>query len=265
MRNPILGIAASGAAAAGAPVAGYNVWLDASDTSTITHSSNAVSAWTDKSANAYVFQQLTSTAKPTTNTRTINSKNVLDFDGTSDFLASTAAASTWNFIHNATGSTIFMVVNTDANAGANALLSTNEGGTTTPGLYYYVAPGGADQYHRVLVSGTSGTYVVNNRIDASAVWLNGTTQALGLLTDPSNGTTLSRAKLYRNNNTNVAVNGGADGGAYSTNNANNTLNICGGAGNYLNGMVGEIIIYNSQLSSGDVTSNMNYLKTKWGI
>jgi hypothetical protein len=264
MRNPILGIVAS-AGGKPAPLPGYKVWLDASDTSTITHSSNAVSAWTDKSANAYVFEQLTSTAKPATNTRTLNSLNVLDFDGTSDFLLCTAAASTWNFMHNATGSTIFMVVNSDANSGANALLSTNEGGTTTPGVYYYVAPGGADQYHRVLLSGTSGTYVVNNRIDAAATWLNGTTQALGLLTDPSNGTTLARAKLYRNNNTDVAVNGGADGGAFSTNDANNSLNICGGAGNWFNGMVAEILIYDSQLSSGDITSNMNYLKTKWGI
>lgn len=265
MRNPILGIAASGVTGAGSPVAGYNVWLDASDTSTITHSSNAVSAWTDKSANAYVFEQLTSTAKPTTNTRTINSKNVLDFDGTSDFLESTASAGTWSFFHNATGSTSFIVLNTDANSGANALLSTNQGSGTTPGLYYYVSPGGADQYHRVLVSGTSGTYVVNNRIDASAVWLNGTTQALGLITDPSNATTLARAKLYRNNNTDVAVNGGADGGAFSTNSPFNTLNLFGGAGNYLNGMVAEIIIYNSQLSSADITANMNYLKAKWGI
>lgn len=263
--TPMLGIMASSRKKAGAPVAGYNVWLDASDTTTITQSSNAVSAWTDKSANAYVFQQLTAVNKPTTNTRTLNSLNVLDFDGTGDFLESTAAASTWNFMHNATGSTIFMVVNTDANAGANALLSTNVGGATTPGVYYYVAPGGADQYHRVLVSGTTATYNVNNRIDAAAVWLNGTTQALGLLTDASNATTYLRAKLYRNNNTNVAVNGGADGGVYSTNNATNTLNICGGAGNYLNGVVGEIIIYNSQLSSGDIASNMTYLSSKWGI
>jgi hypothetical protein len=264
MRNPILGIVAS-AGGKPAPVPGYKVWLDASDISTITQVSNAVSAWTDKSVNAYVFEQLTATAKPTTNTRTINSLNVLDFDGTSDFLESTAAASTWNFMHNATGATTFMVLNTDANAGANALLATNAGGASTPGVYYYVAPGGADQYDRVLISGTSGTYVVNNRIDIADTWLNGTTQALGLLTDPSNATTLSRAKLYRNNNTNVAINGGADGGAYSTNNATNTLNICGGAGNYLNGMIAEIIIYDSQLSSGDITSNMNYLKTKWGI
>jgi hypothetical protein len=263
--NPILGIVSSSRRGVAAPVAGYNVWLDASDTATITESGNAVSAWTDKSANAYVFQQLTAVNKPTTNTRTINSLNVLDFDGTNDFLTSTAAASTWNFMHNATGCTVFILLNTDANPGANSLVSTNVGGTTTPGVYYYVAPSGADQYHRVLVSGTSGTYVVNNIIDAAAVWLNGTTQALGLLTDPSNATTLARAKLYRNNDTNVAVNGGADGGAYSTNNATNTLDIASGGGNNLDGVIGEIIIYNSQLSSGDITSNMNYLKTKWGI
>ena len=60
---PILGVMASGRSghlAPSAPVAGYTVWLDASDTATITQSGGVVSQWTDKSVNAYAFTQATS-------------------------------------------------------------------------------------------------------------------------------------------------------------------------------------------------------------
>ena len=259
---PILGIIASSRPSVAAPVAGYKVWLDASDTATITESGNAVSAWTDKSVNAYVFEQLTATNKPTTNTRTLNSLNVLDFDGSNDFLESTATASTWNFLHNATGGSIFMVLNSDT-AVTGGLIGTTDATPTNPGLYYYIAVSAPDHYDQAIVCGSASPYVVRNRTNVP--WLASTTQALGLVLDPSNGTTLSRAKLYRNDNTDDAVNGGADGGTFTTNNAFNTINICGGAGNYFNGRVAEIVIYDSQLSSGDVASNMTYLSTKWGI
>jgi hypothetical protein len=42
-----------------------NLWLDADDTSTITHSSNAVSKWQDKSGNGKHATQATSSSKPT--------------------------------------------------------------------------------------------------------------------------------------------------------------------------------------------------------
>jgi len=60
---------------------GAALWLDASDTSTITESSGSVSQWNDKSGNSYNFPQGTGSAQPTTNATTQNGKNVLDFDG----------------------------------------------------------------------------------------------------------------------------------------------------------------------------------------
>ena len=51
------------------------LWLDADDNSTITHTSNAVSQWNDKSGNGYDANA--SGAEPTTGSATINSKNVL--------------------------------------------------------------------------------------------------------------------------------------------------------------------------------------------
>lgn len=84
------------------------LWLDASDTSTITASSGAVSQWNDKSGNGRHFTQSTGTAQPTTGTTTQNNLNVLVFDGTSDFLRRTetfTASRFFTFAYVATPST----------------------------------------------------------------------------------------------------------------------------------------------------------------
>lgn len=57
------------------------LWLDASDTATITASSGSVSQWNDKSGNGYNAVQAVSSAQPTTGSTTQNGLNVLTFDG----------------------------------------------------------------------------------------------------------------------------------------------------------------------------------------
>jgi hypothetical protein len=56
-------------------------WYDAFDSDTITESGGAVSQWDDKSGNGRHLTQGTGTKQPTTNSRTINSLNCIDFDG----------------------------------------------------------------------------------------------------------------------------------------------------------------------------------------
>jgi hypothetical protein len=58
------------------------LWLDASDSSTITATSGSVDEWRDKSGNAR-HVSASSTARPV-NTSTLNSKTVLTFDGSND-------------------------------------------------------------------------------------------------------------------------------------------------------------------------------------
>lgn len=58
------------------------LWLDASDTSTISQSGGgAVSQWNDKSGTENHFVQTVGYARPITGIRTVNGLNVLDFDG----------------------------------------------------------------------------------------------------------------------------------------------------------------------------------------
>jgi len=62
------------------------LWLDAADASTITESGGAVSQWNDKSGNSRNATQATSSSRPTLTTAAQNSRNVITFDGTADFM-----------------------------------------------------------------------------------------------------------------------------------------------------------------------------------
>ena len=67
-------------------ISNLNLWLDASDESTITESDNLVSQIDDKSGEGNHFSQASTGAMP--KTRSLhNGKNVLDFDGVNDVLS----------------------------------------------------------------------------------------------------------------------------------------------------------------------------------
>jgi len=61
-------------------ISGLQLWLDASDLSTITESSGAVSQWDDKSGNGNHVTQGTALHQPSTGVATLNGKNVIEFD-----------------------------------------------------------------------------------------------------------------------------------------------------------------------------------------
>ena len=62
------------------------LWLDAADDSTITRSGDLVSEWRDKSDNDRHASQATSGSQPSWTFEGLNGKDVLTFDGTSEFL-----------------------------------------------------------------------------------------------------------------------------------------------------------------------------------
>ena len=62
-----------------------SLWLDASDASTVTHSDGSVSQWADKSGNGNHAVQDTEARKPSFGSINLDGKDVINFDGTSDF------------------------------------------------------------------------------------------------------------------------------------------------------------------------------------
>ena len=73
------------------------LWLDANDISTITHTSNSVSQWDDKSGNNINATQATGYLKPATNSTTINNKNVINFNGDYMSLLNMNVTGDWTF------------------------------------------------------------------------------------------------------------------------------------------------------------------------
>ena len=62
-------------------------WYDADDAATVLTSGNSVTNWLDKSGNSNHATQTTATLQPTNGIRTLNTLNILKFDGTDDRLA----------------------------------------------------------------------------------------------------------------------------------------------------------------------------------
>jgi hypothetical protein len=240
-----------------APVAGYNLWLDAADTSTITVSGNEVTQWTDRSANAYAFTQGTSTNRPSSGTRTVNGLNVIDFDGSNDRLVSTAAASTWNFLHNPTGNTTFWVFLPDGTANNSVIAFTNEGQGNQPGFsFQYLSNSPQDLL-----------YFISSNLTVCDVPAALTTGVAALYTwkaDTSNATLANRLKFYKDNGAATGTNTAS--ATATTNNPAVTFHIGGKAGfTHFNGAIGEIIAYPSVLSDTDREKTRDYLITKWGL
>lgn len=87
-------------------ISGLALWLDATDSSTLTLNGSAVSEWRDKSGNGFHFSQGTSNNQPSY-TGTINGKAAIAFDGTNDGLDRLSVNN--STVADATGACAFLV------------------------------------------------------------------------------------------------------------------------------------------------------------
>lgn len=258
----LLGIIASSKLKA-QPVAGYTLWLDAADTSTISLNGSGVSQWNDKSSNALAFTQGTAANQPQSGTQTINGKNVIDFDGTNDILTCTATASTFNYLHNSTGYTGFFAGQYQTPTVANVYWNTNATNLGNIGVSLY--DNGAGTLSHDVARGVSGAANATSRGAAGSAVTNGSNFYVSVVVDNATATAADRIK--------IRINGGAESktntvtNAASSSNASYALSI--GSDSALtvwsNIYIGEIIFYSGQLSSGDVATVNAYLAAKWGI
>ena len=237
-------------------IAGCKLWLDAADTSTISLSGSAVTQWDDKSGNAYNFTQGTGANRPSSGTRTQNGLNVIDFDGTNDLLTTTAAKSAFNFLHYLT-STIFQVVKLDTTAAVQGIMGAQGGSPNQIGYVQFNI--GTDEYIGAGAGASPYVYQIIQTIGTTARYNT-------LKSDPANATVGNRALVSLNG---AAFTGGntANNTAVSSN-STSTLSV-GDAGTSggipLDGFIGEILIYDTILSAGDITDVQTYLAGKWGI
>ena len=260
----ILGIISSSQyVVSGPPVSGYKLWLDATDATSITASGGAVSQWNDKSGNASNFTQGTGANQPTTGTRTINSKNVIDFDGSTDWMSVPSSTGLFKYLHSSTGATTFVVGIVDDSAeNAKVIFGTSDFGSAQTGAIIQATS--AEKTEIAIVRGEGGAstalaFDVNTLTTGAAFYLVNKF-------DGGNATAGNRIK--------ESLNGGAFAGANTLTNAASSSNstgdlTLGATGNAkissLNGAIGEVIFYEGILSDANIDLVEAYLTAKWGL
>ena len=244
------------------------LWLDANDESTITIATG-VSEWRDKSGNARNVTQATGGTQPTYTLDALNGKSVLSFSG-SQYLTSPAAVSTWNFLHNTNGSSIFAVWKAGNVSDPNAvysLMGNNAGATGNIGFYLIyddrVSSSRNDRVLSIISRGISGQSPVVN-ITADGAHPANTPTIISQVADPNNGTAANRSFLRINR---TLIQNNTDLFAPVATNASFALQI-GACGNNIIPLVGyiaEVIILPSIASNNTRQILEGYLAWKWGL
>lgn len=242
-------------------IANLKAWYDASDTATITVSGTAVTQWNDKSGNAYHVTQATSGLRPQSGTRTQNGLNAIDFDGGDDIL-NAATASNWTFLSNTSGATVFVTAYADAAADSRWLWSTNGGSAIYTGSSAYV------QSTDLMAIGTSRAVNGTSAMDVYLSTPSATDNTAFTMTsqfDLGQATASLRGYVAKNGGT--QVNNNTETASASTSAPQTPLAI-GNIPSYSyawDGLICEIIMYNSVLNATDRGKVESYLAAKWGI
>lgn len=228
-------------------ISGLVLWLDASDTDTITESGGAVSQWDDKSGNNNDVTE--STNKPTTGSRTVGPLNAIDFDGSNDELSRADACG----ITGNPDLTAVIVFDIDANSNAHNMLQVGEGS-------------GAGDYRRMTGYAADNSF----RYDTGAqVFDDVGTGAQALIFEKASGDTFEDGRLWKD---------GSEASQIGIGNPTETCNITDvatyvGKGRYrnpdleyfTNGAACEIMLYNAVLSTSEKNQLLDYIEDKWGI
>lgn len=225
-------------------------WFDASDAITITDTSGFVTQWDDKSGNSNHYTS-SGSARPTTGADTINSLNVLTFDGSSTFMdRADALGLTGNPAY-----TLITVFELDAGAVAAS----------------------DDVTFALGANGTAGQCIGHREGDASTRYND------GFISFPDRSDSTVYMSIWQKpaagqyNSTTLRTNGVAqtiDGSSNPTDTVN-LLDITSSIGarknttgsyvNHFDGKIAEIFIYDTVLSSADLNTIGAYLAAKWGF
>lgn len=234
------------------PVPGASLWLDATNlvgTGISPGNNTAVGSWHDLSGFGTSFSQGVGANQPIYKTNILNGNSVVRFNGTSSYMQSAQAALIGPTM------TVFIVGTTNGNAGTgrgtffdySSGISTNTGcnilqigasdGGPEIGIGYYDS-----SLHEVFSTTITLPYtaILSTYNDGANAYLS------------SNGTQIA---------TEAMGNLGTPNHAYYT--IGSLLN--GVSGWWLNGDIGELLVYPGALPAVLQLANLNYLSVKWGI
>lgn len=227
-------------------VAGLNLWLNAADTASLSLTGNTVTSWRDRSSNAYLG---TAVNGPTLSTNAIGANGVVAFNAASsqyinfgdvcDLGLNGLTVLAVAFL-NSTGNIISKDIQGSA-AGTYTLL----GDTNQTFVSQDPTGGSADLVLSTPIRSTLLVEYTWNRTYNHSIYLFGSTVR-----------TSTVANLTTTYNTGNSLFVGA---------LQNATGTAPAAGYYLNGYIGEILLYNSSISAYNRHAAEGYLAWKWGL
>lgn len=258
-----------------AALTGLQLWLDASDSSTVlegaadpAEANDPVSQWSDKSGNVRHATQGTLAARPVYRSAAQNGRNVLEWDGTDDFL-SVGAVATFKHLHDGTASLVCIVARPGLVANPNAIYAFIDNcGVSSGSIGYSLAYDDRASVPRnnVLLEQVSKGSLGNPSISnlSGDAWTPNVFSIIDDCMDADNATASQRSKVRINNGTEIANN--ALTNTPSASNATAVLRLGSSSTGtfFLAGQIAEVIICNNQNASL-LTKLRGYLAWKWGI
>jgi hypothetical protein len=236
-------------------IAGCTLWLDAADSNAMVLSGTNVTQWRDKSGNGYNFSVPSSFTSPTYSSNAINGLNSVSFAGAGTQGASTNILANTSIPIVGSAYSIFAIARQNASApsytGYNYIL---KGNTSSD---YFVFFGNNPAKNFATFTGTSGGWndIASN---TPAISVTSTTLLMGMVVSGSvltpyyNGNAMNTKTGTTGNFSGISL-----GDAYISG-SNFT-------GQNWNGLISEIIIYNTALSTAERQQVEKYLARKWGL
>jgi len=259
----LLGILNSQAGAGAIDPADLNpdLWLDASDASTITESGGSVSQWDNKGSLSN-FTQATSANQPTTGANTLNGLNVIDF--ASDHLNATST-NEYKILHDGTVYFFAFVGKATGSDDLQLAWGTESDGTVVIGQSF-----GIDDRSSLSRTGalryaiTNGSSSVINVIDNNQFPMSQFNLASGLV-DPGNATAADRLEYYLDDGTVRKENSST--GTPSTSNPNETMSIGSSraVGDFSGSIAELIVVSGANATEENRAGVVTYLNDKWSV
>ena len=221
-------------------------WSDTAGTSAITNGDDVARAL-DLSDEAVVFEQSTSSNRPTWQTNVQNGLSVLEYDG-SDYLESNATISTADY-HTSSSISIYAVMKQDGTAANHTL--------------FHMGPSGSG---RVLLHPTFGDIIYADLGDSGgqrslvsqpAGW-DDNWHIVEVQRDGASNTTISVDGVLLTTDSSIT-------GTIATNTSNLAIGALVGGSFGFTGQIGQILIYNRLLDSTENTGIRNALNDKWAV
>jgi hypothetical protein len=248
------------------------MWLDAADASTVTTVSSAVSQWNDKSGNGRNASQSTSGNRPVYESAAQNGLSAVRFTSASSQFMTAGTTSTWNFLHNGTSSSVFIVsrirsTGEDPNTNHTLLDTGGAAAVETGWALLYDDRVSVSRNNAVASNIRSGTPFGPALTINQNIIIPGAYTILGTLLDADNATAADRLTVRLNGGT--PFGGNTETTAPTTGNSTYALQLgrvgFGGGSVYLTGDICEVLILNTHPTATNRQRIEGYLAHKWGL